>query len=144
MAKCVFHGQRTSRMAKFFNICHEMADLQPWQWLSTSNVTLLPWQVNSVGTGVSLINVKLLPSTAANIRFLRYNRTMRSQVSQRESAVGLPDYLKFFQGCFVFKQIWWTSFMGVRRGAKRVFAPLVIGSRTKKCLKIWSQHLDSD
>jgi len=27
MAKCVFHGQRTSKMAKFFEIGHEMANL---------------------------------------------------------------------------------------------------------------------
>jgi len=36
--------------------------------------------------------------------------------------LGLPNHLKFVKGHFVFQEIPWTNFMGVRRGGKRVFA----------------------
>jgi len=52
------------------------------------------------------------------------------------SKLGLPDHLKNFQGHFVFQEIRWTTFMGVRRGGKTGFCPpLEIGSENQKMLQ---------
>ena len=50
---------------------------------------------------------------------------------------GLPDHLKCFQGRFVFQELQWTTFIGVHRGVKRVFAPptLEIGTKNQKMLE---------
>jgi len=46
----------------------------------------------------------------------------------------LPDPLKIVQGHFVFQEIRWTTFMGVRRGGKTRFcSPWKLSLRTKKC-----------
>jgi len=67
-------------------------------------------------------------------------------IAQLNFQLGLPDHLKFFQGHFVFQEIRWTTFMGVRRGGKTGFCLLSmeIGTKIQKMLEIWSQHLDSD
>jgi len=47
--------------------------------------------------------------------------------------LGLSDHLKFFQGHFVFQEMRWTTFMGVRRGGKMGFCPTMeIGTKNQK------------
>jgi len=45
--------------------------------------------------------------------------------------LGLPDHLKIFQGHFVFQEIRWTTFTGVRRA----FSHLEIGAKNPKMLE---------
>jgi len=45
-------------------------------------------------------------------------KNLKFSQEKHQRKLGLPDYLIFFQGHFVFQEIRWTTFMGVRRGGK--------------------------